>query len=136
MSEDPDLTRITQICLSFPEASSYDHPPHRGFKIADKNFAWYTVNEHGSDMVTLVVRTSLEEAAALVAADPQRFVLPKYVARFGWVSYRLDLAKRRPDWGEVRELLTDSYRIQAPKRLSKLLDGAAVRAPKRGDRVK
>ena len=68
MSDDPELRRVTEICLSMPEAESSDHhPPHRGFKVAQKNFAWYTVNEHGSDMVTLVVRTSLGEAGALVA---------------------------------------------------------------------
>jgi hypothetical protein len=123
MSDDPDLKRITDICLALPEAEADDHhPPHRGFKVAKKNFAYYTVNEHGTDMVTLVVRTSFEEAEALVATDPDRFVRPKYVARFGWVSYRLDLANRRPDWREVRELVSESYRIQAPKRLSKLLD--------------
>ncbi|MGH8997485.1 MAG: MmcQ/YjbR family DNA-binding protein [Acidimicrobiales bacterium] len=123
MSDEPELRRITEICLALPEATSDDqHPPHRGFKVIQKNFAWYTVNEHGSEMVTLVVRTSLEEAEALVVADPERFVRPKYVARFGWVSYRLDLAERRPDWAEVRELVTESYRMQAPKRLSNLLD--------------
>src|SRR5580700_4259979 len=103
MSDDPALKRITEICLSLPEAESSDHhPPHRAFMVAQKNFAFYTVNEHGSEMVTLVVRTTLEEAEALIAADPKRFVRPKYVARFGWVSYRRALAKRRPDWDEVR----------------------------------
>ncbi len=27
------------------------------------------------------------------------------------------------DWVEVAELLTDSYRVQAPKKLARLLDG-------------
>lgn len=121
MSGDADLKRITEICLALPETTSYDHVPHRGFKVAGKNFAWYTVNEHGSEMVALVVRTSLEEAEALIATDPERFVRPKYVARFGWVSYRLDLDSRRPDWAEVRELVLESYHVQAPKLLSKLL---------------
>jgi hypothetical protein len=29
---------------------------------------------------------------------------------------------RRPDWTEVAELVTDGYRLAAPKRLARLLD--------------
>ena len=28
----------------------------------------------------------------------------------------------RPDWEEIRELVTDSYRVLAPKKLTALLD--------------
>ena len=57
-----------------------------------------------------------------MASDPERFGLPKYVARHGYVSYFLDLPNRPPDWDEVDELVRDSYRLQAPKRLVRLLD--------------
>ena len=40
----------------------------------------------------------------------------------GYVSYLLDLTHRPVDWAEVTELLRDSYRLQAPKRLVRLLD--------------
>jgi hypothetical protein len=57
----------------------------------------------------------------LVAMDGERFGLPKYVARHGWVRYYLDLADRTVDWDEVKELVRDSYRIQAPTRLVRSL---------------
>jgi hypothetical protein len=62
------------------------------------------------------------ENEELVATDPERFGLPKYVARHGWVTYYLDLPGRPVDWDEVAELVQESYIIQAPTRLARLFD--------------
>jgi hypothetical protein len=62
----------------------------------------------------------------LVAAQPERFYLPAYIGPRGWVALRLDRGKI--DWEEVGELVTGSYRLIAPKRLLKDLDG--VRHPR------
>jgi predicted DNA-binding protein (MmcQ/YjbR family) len=120
----PDLlARLTDICLTLPEATSDDsHPPHRGFRVGRKNFAWYVDNEHGDGRIAVVVRVAPGENEALVATDRDRFALPKYMARHGWVNYHLDLESSPVDWDEVTELVTDSYRIQAPKRLARLMD--------------
>jgi len=116
------LQRLTAICLALPETTADDgHPPHRSFLVGKKTFAWYVENEHGDGRIAVIVRVPPGENAELVAADAQRFALPKYVARHGWVSYYLDLAGRPADWGEVRELVSDSYRIQAPRRLARLV---------------
>ena len=123
MSQATLLAHVTKICLGLPEASADDrHPPHRGFVVNKKNFAWFTVNEHGDGRVALGVRAAGTENEELVASDPQRFGLPKYVARHGWVNYYLDLAGRPVDWVEIAELVRDSYRLQAPNRLTRLLD--------------
>jgi hypothetical protein len=117
------LDRVTASCLALPETTADDrHPPHRGFVVGKKNFAWFVVDEHGDGRIGLVVRASPGENEALVASDPERFELPKYVARHGWVTYFLDLRARPVDWEEVAELVRESYRIQAPERLSRLLD--------------
>jgi hypothetical protein len=113
---------VTAICLALPEAVLRDHaPPHRGFEVAKKAFAWYVDNEHGDGRVGLIVRTQPGDNEELVASDPERFGLPKYVARHGWVTYYLDVSGRDPDWKEVTEFVVDSYLIQAPKRLARLL---------------
>lgn len=119
------LARVTTICLALPEATAVDdHPPHRGFVVHGKTFVWFTVNEHGDGRIALCVRAAPHENEALVASDPERFGLPKYVARHGYVNYFLDLADRPVEWDEVTELVRDSYRLQAPKRLIRLLDDA------------
>jgi hypothetical protein len=121
--EPAELVLLSEICLALPEASSDDaHPPHRGFRVAGKAFAYYTVNEHGSDRTTLVVRTAVGDHLALAESDPERYAVTKYIGRHGWVDYRLDLVDRAVDWDEVVDLVAGSYRRQAPKRLVKLLD--------------
>jgi len=122
--EDLILERVSEICLALPEAIADDrHPPHRGFVVGKRNFAWYVENEHGNGRIGLGVRTDGGAHVELVALDGERFGLPKYVARHGWVTYYLDLAHRPIDWDQVKGLVTDSYRIQAPKRLVRSLGG-------------
>ena len=117
------LDRATNICLALPEATADDrHLPHRGFLVGTKNFAWFVVDEHGDGRIGLGVRVAPGENEELVATDPERFGLPKYVARHGWVTYYLDLPGRPVDWDEVAELVRESYIIQAPTRLARLLD--------------
>jgi predicted DNA-binding protein (MmcQ/YjbR family) len=122
MSDGGSLAPLTAICLALPEAVADDrHPPHRGFVVGKRNFAWYTDDEHGDGRIGLIVRQDPGQNEELVASDGERFALPKYVARHGWVTYHLDLPHRPVDWDEVTELVTDSYRIQARKRLTRLL---------------
>jgi predicted DNA-binding protein (MmcQ/YjbR family) len=55
----------------------------------------------------------------MVRAAPGRFFVPPYVGPSGWVGVWLD---RDPDWKEIGELMRDSYRLIAPKRLLAALD--------------
>jgi len=55
--------------------------------------------------------------AILVASDPGRFFVPKYVGHIGWVGVRLDRAAAL-DWVEVGELIAESYCLTAPRRLA------------------
>ncbi len=45
--------------------------------------------------------------------------MPPYVGPSGWVGVWLD---RDPDWAEVDDLMRDSYRLTAPKKLQAVLD--------------
>ena len=44
--------------------------------------------------------------------DPVRFFVPPSVGHKGWVGVRLD---RRPGWRAVADVLTDAYRMSAPR---------------------
>jgi predicted DNA-binding protein (MmcQ/YjbR family) len=52
----------------------------------------------------------------LTNAQPDRFYLPAYIASRGWVALRLD--RDSIDWDEVKELLSSSYVLIAPKKLA------------------
>jgi hypothetical protein len=53
------------------------------------------------------------EQAALTAAAPERFGVPAYVGRHGWVSIQLVTV----DPIELAELVVEAWRQTAPKRL-------------------
>ncbi|MDE3096654.1 MAG: MmcQ/YjbR family DNA-binding protein [Chloroflexota bacterium] len=132
------LERVRAICLALPEATEKQAWGEPTFRVNDKIFAQYEDNHHGSGRVELWCKAPDGLQAALVARDPGRFFVPKYVGHKGWIGIRMEGAV---DWDFVAELVRDSYRMTAPKRLLIRLDedpGAAIpararrRAPPRG----
>ncbi|MGD9892532.1 MAG: MmcQ/YjbR family DNA-binding protein [Dehalococcoidia bacterium] len=119
MPEDATLARVTEICLALPEAERTYTGQHARFLVRGKTFAYYLVDHHGDGIVGLTCKAPPGAAEAMIASGPVRFYRPDYLGSRGWVGLRLDLDSL--DWIEVAELLTDSYRLIAPKRLVALV---------------
>lgn len=129
---DAVLTKVKEICLSLPDTklTMTWGKPH--FRVGEKIFAGC-----GEEGGKASIGFKLEMAHAQRILDDPRFTRAPYVGHKGWVS--LD-ASRVTDWGEVRRLIEESYRLIAPKRsLAKLTSPdvrrtarqpAAVRAPR------
>jgi hypothetical protein len=117
--EDPRLVRLTKICLALPEAVREVSGRHAGFTVRKKVFTYFLDDHHGDGIVAVSSKVLAGDNTALVAAQPSRFYLPAYIASRGWVALRLDTGKI--DWSEVRELVTVSYRLIAPKTLTRKL---------------
>ncbi|HEY6351082.1 MAG TPA: MmcQ/YjbR family DNA-binding protein [Candidatus Angelobacter sp.] len=115
-SEDPRLTRLTEIALALPEATRKIHGSHAQFLVRKKTFAYFLDNHHGDGIVAVTGKVMPGDNNALADAQPRRFYLPAYIASKGWVALRLDVGK--VDWDEARELLLGSYALVAPKRLA------------------
>lgn len=114
--DQPDeLDLLRDHCLALPEAHEGTTVHHPSFKVRDKTFAIYADHE-GPDVW---IKSKAEEQRELIASDPERFFKPPYLGPKGWVGVHLD---HDPRWAEIAELLTDGYRIAAPKRLVKLLE--------------
>ena len=64
----------------------------------------------------------LHEQQALIAMNPEAFFVPPYVGSKGWVGVVVAKAER----GEVRELITEAWRMTAPKRLVAAFDEGAA----------
>src|SRR5580693_5173436 len=118
-SEDPRLTRLTEIALALPETSRQIYGSHAQFLVRKKTFAYFLDDHHGDGIVGVTCKVIPGENEALVKAQPRRFYLPAYLASRGWVALRLDVGK--VDWDEVRDLLIASYVLIAPKRLAENL---------------
>ncbi|MEU7751628.1 MmcQ/YjbR family DNA-binding protein [Micromonospora sp. NPDC049101] len=121
------LDRLRPICLGLPE--TYEEPAWVGirWRIRKRTFAHvHTVDPdrqvtHGRAAAParptcrLVFRSPLDEIAGLLASG-HPFYKPDWGPNVLGV-----LLDRDTDWDEVGELLTESYCVQAPKRLAALV---------------
>lgn len=113
--------RLTELCLALPEAESAPAGDrHTAFSVRKRIFAYYLVDHHGDGRVALNCKVAAGENEAMIADDPVRWFMPAYLGARGWVGLDLDAAP--VDWDAVRSLLTESYRLVAPKTLVRRLD--------------
>ncbi|MFO7171069.1 MAG: MmcQ/YjbR family DNA-binding protein [Chloroflexota bacterium] len=106
------LERLRAICLALPEAVEAGGVGNPSFKVRDKIFAM----QHGVDgRPSLWCKAPRGFQDMIVGADPERCFVPPYVGHHGWVGVWLDVPV---EWGFVAQLVRDSYRMTAPKRLS------------------
>ena len=114
MARKKPIDRVRAICLALPEATEKQAWGEPTFRVKDKIFAQYEHNHHGSGRIELWCKAPDGLQAFLVASNPERFFVPKYVGHKGWIGIRMEGAV---DWDHVTELVRDSYRMTAPKRL-------------------
>jgi hypothetical protein len=104
---------VRAIALALPETEerpSYGTP---GFRVKDRLFA--RIREPG----VLLLRCADEgEKDFLLRADPEKFFTTPHYDGHPSVLVRLDAVDR----DELAELLTDAWRVRAPKRLAQSLD--------------
>jgi hypothetical protein len=119
------LGRVSTLCLALPEvtvrvdaslirARSTAH----SFDIRRRSFCLLVALEGqtGRPVPLLVLRANPDERDALLSIGHPFFASRAGLDRIGvWLG-------TDTDWGEIRELVTESYRRLAPKKLSALLD--------------
>jgi len=111
--------RVADIVAELPEAVCAGDR-HLSFTVRKKTFGYFLDDHHGDGIVAVALKAPAGEQEALVRSDPERFYVPAYLGPKGWVGVRLDVG--RVDWAEVREMIIEAYRLQAPRRLVALLD--------------
>ena len=106
---------VRAIALSLPgayEQASFGGRP--SFRTKPRMFCWIREDPEA----VLVFVESLEEKEVLLASDPDVFFTTPHYDGYAAVLVRLDTAEA----GEARELITDSWRLRAPKRFVKDFD--------------
>jgi hypothetical protein len=105
---------VRRVALSLPattEKPSYGTP---GFRVKDKLFA--RIREEGDVLVWVADET---EKRGLVASEPSKFFTTPHYDGHPSVLVRFEGV----DIDELRELLTESWRLRAPKKLLTQLGG-------------
>ncbi len=114
--------RVTAICRALPSVEHKDQRDHAIYRVRGKVFAYFLDDHHGDGIVSVCVKSELGENVDRARLEPERFYLPAYIGPRGWFGMRLDRGRVR--WREVAEIVERSYRLTAPKSLTKKLDGA------------
>lgn len=110
------VARVREICLALPEAEEklFGGHTHPTFRVRDKIFVM--IAGDANDEMWCKAPPGAQDV--LVSADPERFFKPPYVGPKGWVGVRLGVD---PIWEHIEDLVRDSYRMTAPKRLASQL---------------
>ncbi|MEP3421878.1 MAG: phosphoribosylglycinamide formyltransferase [Erythrobacter sp.] len=121
------LAKVKEIALALPETHERESHGSPGFRVGTektgKYFAYFSDRHHGSEHISLLVKTSgMDELMNLVEGQPDVYHKPAFYGASGWVGLILN----RPDfdWDHAAEWLERSWRAVAPKRLTKLTDAA------------
>lgn len=107
---------LLDFVRTLPGTSQKGHTSNIGLKVAGKGFGYL-----GVDSDRLLLKATMDEREALVAEDPETFTPSFTAGQFAWVE--ISLATVRPD--ELTELVTEAWRLTAPKRLVVAFEAAA-----------
>ncbi len=119
------LERLRAICLGFPHTTEKEAWGDPTWRINDRIFAMQKGNYAGG-RPSVWFKTPTGAQALVLDRDPERLFVPPYVGHKGWLGYYLD---ERVDWKLLADVIEDSYRAIAPKRVVQAFD--AQRAKKR-----
>ncbi len=121
------LGRVRELALALPHTHAKDSHGSPGFRVGSEKsgrfFAHFSDRHHGAPHISLLVKcSSIDELESLVEAQPQAYHKPAYYGASGWIGVILN----RPgvDWDNVAEWLQRSWRMAAPKSVTKLIDAA------------
>jgi predicted DNA-binding protein (MmcQ/YjbR family) len=111
---DPVLKRLREICLALPEATETMTWGQPHFRVRNKIFAGYD-DESGKGSIDF--KLTMDHAADVL--ERPGFSPAPYVGHKGWVSVE---ARPDLDWDELRQMIRESFRLIAPKRLAAQMD--------------
>jgi hypothetical protein len=108
---------VRKIALSLPETSEKPWFNAPGFRVKDKGFLRIRSEAEGGLVVFV---SDLGEKEALLQSDPKKFFTTPHYDGYPTVLVNLKAVGVR----ELRELITESWRLKAPKRVLQAFDEA------------
>jgi hypothetical protein len=115
-----DIATLRRLALALPdveEGTAYGTP---AWRVRKKLFARLR-----EDQETVAVRVDRGERELLLGAEPEVFSITEHYRPYAWMLVRVAAIPE----DELAEVLEDSWRRAAPKRLVRERDGEAGRSP-------
>jgi hypothetical protein len=104
---------VRKLCLALPETEERETWDTATFRVRNRIFVMFSEGEREA-----WIKASSDEQQALIAMEPDAFFFPPYVGPSGWIGVRIAKADR----GEVADLVTEAWRLTAPRRLVSAFD--------------
>lgn len=111
----PDSDDVRRIALSLPETVEKEAWSMPTFRVAGKMYLTLP-----DDETSFAVRCPILERGELIAAEPEKFWVPRHEAGSHWVRVRLAALE---DLAELRDIVVDSWQQAAPRRLLDTFSG-------------
>lgn len=110
------LAKLRSIALALPSTAEALNHGRPCFTVRDKTFVMFLDNHHRDGRVAIWCKAPPGAQTVIVEGDSERYFVPPYVGKSGWIGARLD---RAPDWAAIKALVAESYAMTAtpaPKR--------------------
>ncbi|OEU86069.1 hypothetical protein DB35_10410 [Streptomyces abyssalis] len=114
-----NMDRLERIAAELPEAERVDIEQwgdHPTFRVRGKNFVFCD-----GEAQHLSLKLTREEAAAVVATDPDAEAAGYGLGRHGWIAVTLAPDADAERWQQVTEWVRTSYALVAPKKLARVV---------------
>jgi predicted DNA-binding protein (MmcQ/YjbR family) len=111
------MDRLEAIVARLPQAERVDVEAWDGeptFRVNGKTFIFSSPDASG-----ISVKVPKEEAAAVVATDPDAEPTGYGLGRHGWISVSIPTSTSAKRWSEIEEWIRTSYTLVAPKKLAR-----------------
>lgn len=117
------LERTQAIVARLPDVERSDNPLGCYFLVRRKIFAQVAtaIDRRGQPATIVAMRPDPEEREALIAMGHPYFSRGPWDERLGRIAVLIEAAT---DWDEIADLVIDSYRLTAPKKLVAQLDAS------------
>jgi hypothetical protein len=106
---------VRRMALALPDAVEQETWGTPTFRVRRKIFVMFSDEQREA-----WVKSTHDEQRALTQMNPETFFVPPYVGPSGWIGVRFGTVDR----DEMRELITEAWRMTAPKRLVDAFDEA------------
>jgi hypothetical protein len=108
---------VRRFALSLPEAEERETWETATFRVRNKIYVMFDEHERH-----LWIKSTYDEQQALISMDPGAYFVPSYVGSRGWIG----VVVAKADRGEVEELITEAWRLTAPRRMVAAFDEGNV----------
>ncbi|WP_422768962.1 MmcQ/YjbR family DNA-binding protein [Plantactinospora sp. WMMC1484] len=119
-----DAETARRLGRQLPEAEDHSSPGFVQLRVRGKQFAWTFLDRseptgpREPEISVLAIRCTAADKQTLLASDTEKFFTTDHYRGFPAILVRL----ANVDDDELRELLTEGWRCQVPKKLAKAFD--------------